>query len=148
VTIDVFGSDLTEVLPRAAEAISGAAGVPASMTPAPPFRVELHAPTTVELVTTLASTLLGMYEEQGRYVSVSSCRSVMTVADGGTLPPGIACVLVCQGGHVDSRHDAGLRRLHLEPAGAGVWEEDGILRARFHVAVEVQDDTPSGAAGA
>jgi hypothetical protein len=138
VTIDVWGSDLTEVLPRLAEAVFCAAGTPRSLVPAPAFRVEAHGETAADLVAAIATTLSEMFRDQGRYVSVAACRSVVTIRAGGTLPPGIACVLICEGGHVDSAHDPGLRRIGVSGDTPGVWEEGGILRARFHLDVDAE----------
>jgi len=133
ITVDVWGSDLTEVLPRMAEAVFRAAGEPSSMVQAAPFRVEARGDTTIELIDAFVSELAGMYRTEGRFASVAMCRSVIAVEEGGTLPPGIAAVLICDGGHVDSQHDPRLRT--ITPAGdaTGVWEENGILRVRFHL---------------
>ena len=111
-------------------------GRPGVQLHAPAFRVEASGNTTADLVTSIVTTLAEMYRSEGRFASVAACHSVVTVEEGGTLPPGIACVLVCEGGHVDSRHDPGLRRIFPAEDGAGVWEENGILRARFHLTVE------------
>ena len=136
VTVDVWGSDLTEVLPRAAESLFQAAGKPESFVPAPPFRLEAHGDSAADLVASIATALLSMYRDEGRFTTVAACKSVVSIEEGGTLPAGVACVLVLSGGHVDSEHDPGLRRVALSRSPAGVWEENGILRARFHLHVD------------
>jgi hypothetical protein len=135
VTVDVWGSDLTEVLPRAAEAVFRAAGEPHSLVRAPPFRIEVRGETTVELVASMVHELVTLYRSEGRFASVAACRSVVTIEEGGTLPPGVAAIVICDGGHVDSEHDSGLRRIASSDDPPGVWEEGGILRARFHLQV-------------
>jgi len=136
VTIDVWGSDLTEVLARLAEAVFHAAGEPTSLAPAAPFRVEARGDTTVELVDAFIGVLSAMYRSEGRFASVAMCRSVIAIEEGGKLPPGIAAVLICDGGHVDAEHDPTLRRISPSDAATGVWEENGILRVRFHLQLE------------
>ena len=58
-----------------------------------------------------------------------------------SLEPGVAAVVLCDGGHVDREHDPGLRTVETAGDGAGVWQENGILRVRFHLLVG--DETAS-----
>jgi len=135
-TVDVWGADLTELLPRAAEAAFRAAGTPRSLAAAPAFRIEVRAEDAPTVIGAVVVTALGLLAREGRWASEVACRSVVSVEPGGTLPPGVGAVLVCGGGHVDRDRDPGLRRLAVTDDAPGVWEENGILRARFHVREE------------
>ncbi len=132
-TIDAWGAELAELLPRAVEGAFRAAGDPESLTPAPPFRLEARGADVAELIGMLAVSALGLLAREGRYASVVICRSVMAVEPGGSLDPGVAAILLCDGGFVSAAGDRGLRRIAPTDDPVGVWEENGFLRARFHV---------------
>jgi len=132
-TVDVWGSELAELVARSVEGAYRAAGAPETLAPAPPFRIEVRGADVAELVGALAVTALGLLAREGRYASVAACRSVVTVEPGGTLEPGVAAVVLCEGGFVNADGDPGLRRIAPTDDPVGVWEENGILRARFHV---------------
>ena len=133
-TIDAWGAELAELLPRAVEGAFRAAGTPETLTPTAPFRLEASAADVPALVDRLVVAALGRLAREGRYARTVSCRSVVAVEPGGSLEPGVAVVLLCEGGFVDADGDPGLRRIAPTDDPVGIWSENGILRARFHVA--------------
>jgi hypothetical protein len=132
-TVDAWGNELAQLLARSVEGAFRAAGAPVALTPAPPFRLEARGDDVAGLIGALTVAALGALAREGRYASVASCRSVVSVEPGGSLEPGVAAVVLCDGGFVSAEGDAGLRRIAPTDDPVGVWEENGILRARFHV---------------
>ena len=132
-TIDAWGAELAELLARALEGVFHAAGAPETLKESPPFRLEARGRDVPALIGRLSLAALGGLRREGRYARVVTCRSVVAVEPGGTLEPGVAAVLICDGGFVSTDGDAGLRRIAPTDDPVGFWEENGILRARFHV---------------
>lgn len=132
-TVDAWGAELAELLSRTVEGAFRAAGSPATLAPAPPFRIDVRGEDVPELVAAVTVAALGLLAREGRYATTAACRSVVTVEPGGTLEPGVAASLLCDGGFVNADGDPGLTRIAPTDDPVGVWEENGILRARFHV---------------
>ncbi len=134
VEVDVWGSDLLQLLPRAAEAVSRAAGMPELDAEQTTFALDVGSDTESALLESVVANAVSCLSDDGFYVDTSRCRALATADPESGLTVRYAARLVCTGRRIETDADPGLSVITEHEGGAlRLWRENDLVRLRFQL---------------